>query len=283
MMKIVAMSTICADVFDDTEEIRLGGEALNFAMAISKYSHINISLMGAVGDDYIGQKAIQCIKASQTIDMSCVHIINNGKTATNKIYHDAKGNRYFKEDSWDGGVYQDFQLSDIDKEKLQEADIVFINYYSPNFQDVLELKSEYGYKMAVDFDVVRNFSELKEIVRQIDFIFFSGDEQTLVVLKDWSVLYHGIFNATLAEQGSVTFYRGKEYHADAVPVKKIVDTTGCGDSYHAAFIASYLKNHDINIAMEEGSAVAANTLMVLGGVCAVPTSLSLHSTEESGM
>lgn len=38
MIKIVAMSTICADVFDDTEEIRLGGEALNFAMTISKLS-----------------------------------------------------------------------------------------------------------------------------------------------------------------------------------------------------------------------------------------------------
>ena len=265
MAKIVAMSTICADVFDDTEEIRLGGEALNFAMTISKYSHISISLMGAVGNDYIGQKAIKCIKERKTIDMSCVHVIDNGKTATNRIYHDSKGNRYFKEDSWDGGVYQDFKLSDIDKKKLQESDIVFINYYSPNFQDVLELKSEYGYQMAVDFDVVRNFSELEEIIKQIDFIFFSGDEQTLMVLKNWSKLYNGIFNTTLAEKGSVTFHNGKEYDIDAIPVKNIVDTTGCGDSYHAAFIASYLNHNNINMAMEEASLVASNTLTFLGG------------------
>ncbi len=265
MAKIVAMSTICADVFDDTEEIRLGGEALNFAMTISKYSHISISLMGAVGNDYIGQKAIKCIKERKTIDMSCVHVIDNGKTATNRIYHDSKGNRYFKEDSWDGGVYQDFKLSDIDKKKLQESDIVFINYYSPNFQDVLELKSEYGYQMAVDFDVVRNFSELEGIIKQIDFIFFSGDEQTLMVLKNWSKLYNGIFNTTLAEKGSVTFHNGKEYDIDAIPVKNIVDTTGCGDSYHAAFIASYLNHNNIDMAMEEASLVASNTLTFLGG------------------
>lgn len=265
MIQIVAMSTICADVFADTEEIRLGGEALNFAMTISKYSHVSISLMGAVGNDYIAQKAIKCIKERKTIDMSCVHVIDNGKTATNRIYHDSEGNRYFKEDSWDGGVYQDFRLSDIDKKKLQEADIVFINYYSPNFQDILDLKSEYGYEMAVDFDVVRNFVELEELIKQIDFIFFSGDEQTLMVLKNWSKLYDGIFNATLAEKGSVSFYNGKEYCADAIPVEKIVDTTGCGDSYHAAFIASYLNNHNINVAMEEGSLAAANTLAFLGG------------------
>lgn len=43
--------------------------------------------------------------------------------------------------------------------------------------------------------------------------------------------YDGIFNATLAEKGSVTFYSGKEYYATAIPVEKIVDTTGCDDSY----------------------------------------------------
>ena len=112
MVKIVAMSTICVDVFDNTDEIRLGGEALNFAMTISNYAHVIISLMGAVGDDDIGRKAVECIKARKNIDMSCVHMIDNGKTATNKIYHDVTGNRYFKEDSWDGGVYQDFKLSE---------------------------------------------------------------------------------------------------------------------------------------------------------------------------
>ncbi len=265
MVKIVAMSTICADVFDDTGEISLGGEALNFAMVISKYAHVDISLMGAVGDDDIGRKAVECIKARKTIDMSCVHMIDNGKTAANRIYHDSTGNRYFKEDSWDGGVYQDFKLSDIDKRKLQESDVVFINYYSPNFQEILRLKSEYGYQMAVDFDVVRDFSGLEEIVRQIDFTFFSGDEETLLVLKKWSEMYHGIFNATLADKGSVTFHNGKEYKIGAVPVKKIVDTTGCGDSYHAAFLASYLNNQDINMAMEEGSLAASNTLTFFGG------------------
>ena len=265
MVKIVAMSTICADVFDDTDEIRLGGEALNFAMTISKYPHVSISLMGAIGDDHIAQKAIKCIKERKTIDLSCVHVVHNGKTATNRIYHDLGGNRYFKPDSWDGGVYQDFRLTEIDQKKLKETDIVFINYSSTNFQEVFELKPKYGYDLAVDFDVLRDFEKLEDIINQIDYIFFSGDEQTLAVLKNWSELYHGIFNATLAEKGSVTFYHGKEYSVDAISVENIIDTTGCGDTYHAAFIASYLNHHDIKSAMEEGSLQASKTLMFLGG------------------
>lgn len=264
MISITAMSTICADVFDNTEEIRLGGEALNFAMAVSDYPHIRISLMGAIGSDVIGQKAIECIE-SKNIDMTCVHVIEGGKTATNKIYHDLNGDRYFKEDSWDGGVYQDFKLSDIDKEKLRKTDMVFINYYSPNLNEVLELKSKYGYQMAVDFDVVRNFDDIEKIVSRIEFIFFSGDDEMLPVLKRWSELYHGIFNASLAERGSVSYCGGKEYRVKAVPVENIVDTTGCGDNYHAAFIASYLKDHDIIMAMEAGSLQASHTLTHLGG------------------
>lgn len=264
MISITAMSTICADVFDNTEEIRLGGEALNFAMAVSDYPHIEISLMGAIGSDIIGQKAIECIE-SKNIDRTCVHIIEGGKTATNKIYHDLNGDRYFKENSWDGGVYQDFKLSDIDKEKLQKTDMIFINYYSPNLKEILELKSKYGYQMAVDFDVVRNFDDIEKIVSRIEFIFFSGNDEMLPVLKRWSELYHGIFNASLAERGSVSYRGGKEYRVKAVPVENIVDTTGCGDNYHAAFLASYLKDQDIVIAMEAGSLQASHTLTHLGG------------------
>jgi len=264
MKNVIAMSTICADVFDRTGEVRLGGEALNFAMNILGYSNIKIGLLGAIGDDEIGIQAINCI-TEKGIDKSCVHIIEGGATATNKIYQNIDGDRYFKEDSWNGGVYQTFQLSRTDMEKLQKTDIVFINYYSPNFKRIVELKSMCGYKMAVDFDVMRNFEELEKIIDKIEFVFFSGDAKMLSTLREWSKKYEGIFNATLAENGSVTYYNGIEYRCKAVDIEKIVDTTGCGDSYHAAFLASYLEKKDIMYAMEQGSAQAAKTLTHIGG------------------
>jgi len=38
-------------------------------------------------------------------------------------------------------------------------------------------------------------------------------------------------------------------------VEKVVDTTGCGDSYQGAFIVDYLMNGDILSAMKAGSAI----------------------------
>lgn len=278
MINITAMTTICADIFDDSGEIMLGGEALNFAMALSSCRpDIGISLMGAVGNDTIGVKAVECIQSSN-IDMSCVHVIEGGKTASNRIYHDEKGDRYFKEDSWDGGVYQDFTLSDIDRSKLRETDIVYINYYCPNFAQILELKSEYGYRLAVDFDVEADYETIGKIVGDIEFNFFSGNDGMLPILKEWSKLHDGIFNATLAERGSVSYHMGREYRVDAVPVENIVDTTGCGDNYHAAFLAAYVGSRDtsdanqtepnkqsIISAMEAGSLQASRTLTHIGG------------------
>lgn len=95
-----------------------------------------------------------------------------------------------------------------------------------------------------------------------------------MVLQKWSKLYNGIFNITLAEKGSVTFHNGKEYYIDAIPVKNIVDTTGCGDSYHAAFIASYLNNNNVNMAMEV--MYAKITLGMYSGVYETHSEINLH-------
>lgn len=56
--KIVAMTTMCGDIFDATGEIRPGGEALNFAAIASEYPHVEISLVGAIGDDECGRETV---------------------------------------------------------------------------------------------------------------------------------------------------------------------------------------------------------------------------------
>ena len=45
---------------------------------------------------------------------------------------------------------------------------------------------------------------------------------------------------TLAENGSVTYFKGECYQVSAYGVDYVIDTTGCGDSYHAGFVCSHL-------------------------------------------
>lgn len=59
--------------------------------------------------------------------------------------------------------------------------------------------------------------------------------------------------------------REKSLKLKAVKVDTIIDTTGCGDSYHAGFVCSYILENDIEKAMRVGSEIAAETLMHYGG------------------
>lgn len=263
-VNIIAMTCMCVDVFDDTGEIRPGGEALNFAAIASKYNHISVDLLGAIGDDDYGKAILKSIE-NKPINKEFIHIISGSATANHRIYLTEKGDRYFKDDSWNGGIHDTYLLSDSDKNRIASADIIFITFDSPNFDDVLELRKSCRFQLAVDFNVLRDFKKIETIVPYINFFFISGEKSILLQFQKWSERYDNIFNITLAENGSVTYYMGKEYRVDAVPVNNVIDTTGCGDSYHAGFLCSYLRDCDIINAMNEGSRVASKTLSHIGG------------------
>ncbi|MBR1863388.1 MAG: carbohydrate kinase [Ruminococcus sp.] len=257
------MTTMCADVFSDGT-VRPGGEALNFAAAASSFEDVDVVLIGALGDDGYGHTIISSVK-DKPIDLSGVHIVKGGRTASQKTYLTDKGDRYFRSDSWDGGVHDSYRLTEGDMELAAGADIVFITYSSPNFDDVLDLRRKGSFKLAVDFDVQRDFTGFEDILPYVDFFFISGEKRLLTQFRQWSVNYDGLFNITLAELGSVTYKKGKEYRVNAVQVDRVVDTTGCGDSYHAAFVCDYALNGDVMSAMKSGSRAAAVTIGRLGG------------------
>ncbi len=264
MTNIIAMPTMCADVFEHSGEIFPGGEALNFAANACLYPHIRVGIVGAIGDDRVGRHVLAAI-AARPIGREGVHVIPGGATASHMISLTEDGDRYFKPGAWNGGVLDAYRLSATDRALLHASNLVFINYSAPNFGEVLELRRTGAFKLAVDFDVTRDWAALEPLLPCIDYFFISGSEDILPVFKAWSEKYDGLFNVTLAADGSVTYLHGQEYRVRAVPVEKVIDTTGCGDSYHAGFLCTYLKDGDILEAMHEGSRVASRTLSHVGG------------------
>ncbi|HNT75712.1 MAG TPA: carbohydrate kinase family protein, partial [Anaerolineae bacterium] len=49
-------------------------------------------------------------------------------------------------------------------------------------------------------------------------------------------------------------------------VAEVVDTTGCGDAFQAAFFVSWFQRHDMVQALRMGAEAAAQTLTHFGGV-----------------
>ena len=73
-------------------------------------------------------------------------------------------------------------------------------------------------------------------------------------------------------RGSWVYSRnGQGFHQPAFLLPDVVDTTGCGDSYHGAFLFGLLEGFDLHQSAAIASAVAALNTQNLGGREGLPT------------
>jgi sugar/nucleoside kinase (ribokinase family) len=65
--------------------------------------------------------------------------------------------------------------------------------------------------------------------------------------------------------------QGRPFHQPAYLLPDVADTTGCGDSYHGAFLFGLLKGLDLEQTAALASSVAALNSQALGGRTGLPT------------
>lgn len=73
---------------------------------------------------------------------------------------------------------------------------------------------------------------------------------------------------------------GVIHHQPAFPVK-VIDTTGCGDCYHAAYLSALLCDWPLALRMEFASWVAGYVAEALGGRTHLPTKAALRRRDQS--
>ncbi len=265
MTKLISAGCVCVDVFEQEGELRAGGEALNFCGNACTLSGVETALAGVTGDDAYADFIRERLR-TLPVDTSHLHMVH-GATANHRIRHTADGDRWFAEGAWNGGVQDAFRLDGGDLAFLQTADAVHTMYDSPLFGQVLEARRQGGFLLAVDFNDHGGYAAWEEYLRDIDLFFISdaAGDWCENALREWSRRFGGVFTVTHGAAGSVSFCGGREYRCAAVPVEKVIDTTGAGDSYIAGFTAEYARSHDIVKAMEQGSALAAANIVRLGG------------------
>lgn len=177
-IKLVALPCLCVDVFDGTNEMRPGGEALNFAAHASGFDEMDVILLGAVGRDAYAD----CIMASITdkrINTNYIRVESGMTTANNRTYLTPEGDRYYKENSWNGDIVDKMVLNEEELNVIAHADAVFIHFWAGCFHQVLHAKKKYHFKLAVDFDVYRDFDDMEQYAPYIDYFMISGEESLL--------------------------------------------------------------------------------------------------------
>ena len=140
MMNLVALPCLCVDVFDGTDELRAGGEALNFAVHASKFEEFNVSILGAVGQDFYAKFIMDSI-SDKRIDVSHVRVEKDKVTANNRTYLTADGDRYYKDDSWTGDIVDKMILNQDELDFIKNSEVVFVHFWAGCFGQIIGLKN----------------------------------------------------------------------------------------------------------------------------------------------
>lgn len=263
-MKLVALTVCCVDFYPQQGRSFLGGNSLNFvAQACKSGSEYQVSLVAAVGNDEYGSRIIEFI-GKQSIPTDHIYQIK-GATASNQIINDEAGERFGVPGKWENGVYGSFYLSENDWKYVLNHDVIAMPANNPNFEELLK-RAQNKHFIVSDFLDVENKILIEKYIQNVQIAQIAAREEMLDYYRNLADKSGTLLIVTLGSKGSVVFYKGKMTRQEAIAVPKVIDTTGCGDSYLAAFSVEYYKSGNITKSMKAGAIAASKVLQHFGGV-----------------
>lgn len=266
-MKVLALGTSCVDVYPQKDTIFPGGEALNISIHLSYRKNLDLYLMGLIGRDEYADIILDRVKRYK-INIDGLYQID-GDSAHHVIHIDKDGDRYFEHGSWYGGVSTDFSFNDNDYKILREVNAVITTLWEPNLDELVKIKNNHNYILAVDFNDQRDFTQWEDKIEEIDIFFSSAHKSMKETFLQRSKVCKTIFVLTFGNEGSTAYHDGKVYECPAIKVDNVIDTTGCGDCYQGHFLAEYLETGDIKKSMERATLEATKVTGYVGGFPAV--------------
>lgn len=261
-MKVACFSVAALDYFPQQDKYCAGGNSLNQAIRFRRMGHPS-AFVGALGTDEAGDR-LAALLQTESVDVSRLRRID-GPTACNRIINDDSGERYGVEGAWAGGVYEQFELDETDWDYLDQFEVWATHANSPSYLSALERKTSTQF-MAVDFLHLKDYELLQKSLRVVDIAYFGGTPEMANDLAGIAKANRGLIVLTLGARGSMAFEGDRVYSQKALTTGKVVDTTGCGDAFQAAFTASYFATKDIRASLLAGAELGHTAAMSFGGV-----------------
>jgi sugar/nucleoside kinase (ribokinase family) len=234
---------------DGKRTLQLGGAAIYSAMAAKIFNSTGV--VSRVGMDF-PEEFFSLIKKTG-IDTKGIKKVK-GKSTYFSIEYAKDGRAIYKDYSLNVGVYirpgdipekyrgaKAFHLAPMAPTK-QEA---FIEFIRKNTDALVSLNTHLGYLPKYRKHILR-------LIPEVD-VFTMNEEEAIGLTKSRRLgnalsalkkINHNLIIVTIGIDGSAIIEKG-ETTLSATPYQpKIVDLTGCGDSFAGAFISSYLKTEN---------------------------------------
>lgn len=259
-----------------------GGPVATAMITLSKLGASTV-MIDNLGDDWSGSLILQDFK-KHNVNIDCIEIFpGQSSSVANILVEQATGMRAI--------IYQPgsvLEIKNIAKyaNVIQAAQILHLNgrHFDASLQ-AIDIAKKAGTKVAFDGGANRYQSTMQLIVPKVDIC---------IVAKEFALTYTGETNIEQAGHaliaigpeivaitdginGSWVFHKDAEFHQPAFMMDNVVDTTGCGDSYHGAFLYGIINKMSLTESAQFASAVAAINTQTLGGRRGLP---SLEAVEK---
>ena len=256
-----------------------GGSAGNTAAGIANFGG-RAAYFGKVAEDQLGHIFTHDIRA-QGVHFETAPGNTQPPTARSMIFVTEDGERSMNTYL---GACVEFGPEDVEPEVVAQSRVTYFEGYlwdPPRAKDAIrecariahQNGREVSMTLSDSFCVGRYRDEFLDLMRSgtVDIVFANRAEAlALYETEDFDAALDAIGRdcklaaVTMSEDGSVVVRGAERIFVPAIPVEKVVDTTGAGDLYAAGFLFGYTKGLDLATCGALGSLAAGIVIQQIG-------------------
>jgi len=236
--------------------------------------------IGRVRNDQLGEIFVHDMQ-SLGVDVRTEPAVAGAPTARSHILITPDGQRTMQTYL---GACTELSTADVTADTVGKNEIILLEGYVWDIEEgpaltraAMQIGKKTGARIALSLSdslcVDRHRDAFMACIKDsVDMIFADEDEMTalfqvqsfeevLTAIED----FDNLFVMTRSAKGSVVVHGDTQVTQKAIPISKIVDTTGAGDAYTAAFIYGLTEGHALNDCAKLGTWCATQVIQQTGG------------------
>ena len=266
------------------------GDTLNFCNYLDK-KKLNAFFLSAIGKSEINQSLLDFVK-SKNISTKYIKQINQFEIGLYLIKNKDNGEKqffYWRDESAAKQYFNNIDFLNLYKE-LKNFDYIYFSGTTlsiihvsklNNFIKLLKLLKSKKIKIVFDFNIrpsrwnKKNLNIfLDSVLKFVDICFLSGEDMNYWKNKNDIKSYeqivrkyklkHSIFRKNA--KFTYVFLNKTRYVFRNKLLKKVVDTSGAGDGFNAAYLSNFIVNNDPVLALKAGSTLGSKIVMKKGAI-----------------
>ena len=266
------------------------GDTLNFCNYLDK-KKLNAFFLSAIGKSEINQSLLDFVK-SKKISTKYIKKINQFEVGLYLIKNKDNGEKqffYWRDESAAKHYFNNIDFLNLYKE-LKNFDYIYFSGITlsiihvsklNNFIKLLKLLKSKKIKIVFDFNIrptrwnKKNLNIfLDSVLKFVDICFLSGEDMNYWKNKNDIKSYeqivrkyklkHSIFRKNA--KFTYVFLNKTRYVFKNKLLKTVVDTSGAGDGFNAAYLSNFIVNNDPVLALKAGSSLGSKIVMKKGAI-----------------